>query len=153
MSETGVAPLLRKGWWSMRKFWTVLTALMFLAAGSLQVLATDVPTHDTIKRISLKTDGGAVLQTIASTPDGKIAALLSSSDHGSPRASKAADEVRILDANGAELSKWTLDFTGQSIGAGPDGSIYVAGDGQLAKYSTSGKLLAKLEVPHIELGE
>jgi hypothetical protein len=35
------------------------------------------------------------------------------------------------------------------VGVGPEGSIYVAGDGNLARYSAAGKLLTKVEVPHL----
>jgi hypothetical protein len=125
----------------------LLSAL--LICGSLATQAADEPTHVQSKTVSVRGENGTALQTLAATPDGKVAALVSMPRYGGAAAKNAVAEVRILTADGAEEAKWPLEFMAQSIGVGPEGSIYVAGDGQVARYSAAGKLLAKAEVPHI----
>jgi hypothetical protein len=132
---------------------SLFLSAVLLSCGSLLVplaSAADEATHVQAKTVSIKGENGTALQTLAATPDGKVVALVSVPRYGSPAATKnAVAEVRVCNADGVEEAKWPLDFIGQSIGVGPDGAIYVAGDGQVARYSAAGKLLAKAEVPHI----
>jgi len=58
-------------------------------------------------------------------------------------------EIRVHDADGKELRKWNVDFAVQSIAAAPNGSILVAGNGMIAKFSAEGSLLKSAELPHI----
>jgi hypothetical protein len=113
-------------------------------------IAADEATHVQSKTVSVKGENGTALQTLAATPDGKVVALVSMPRYGAPVAAMSAvAEVRVFNSDGVEETKWPLDFIGQSIGVGPDGAVYVAGDGQVARYSAAGKLLTKVEVPHI----
>jgi hypothetical protein len=111
--------------------------------------AAEAATHVQTKTVSVKGENGTSLQTLAATPDGKVVALVSLSRYGAPATAKSVAEVRVFNEDGSEQTKWPLDFIGQSIGVGPDGAVYVAGDGQVARYSAAGKQLAKLEVPHL----
>lgn len=134
----------------MRTFRAVLTLSVLAVASSLLSFGAEVATHEQAKAVKLQGENGAGLLTIAGTTDGKVAALLGARGYRAPAAGAKTDaEVQVLNADGTVLQKWPLDFPGQSIGAGPDGSIYVAGDGQVARFSATGKLLGKIEVPHI----
>jgi hypothetical protein len=109
-------------------------------------------THEQVAAIEVKGESGSTLQTLAATPDGKIIGLVAPARYaaiGVNGQSASPSEVRIFDGEGKELERWKLSFSGQSVGVGPDGTIFVAGDGRLAKYSAEGKLLAELEVPHL----
>jgi len=134
----------------------MLRSLFFSAAllGCYSLLvpiatAANAATHEQTKTVSVKGENGTALQTLAATSDGKVVALVSLSRYNAAAAKSAVAEVRVFNADGEEESKWPLDFIGQSIGVGPDGAVYVAGDGQVARYSAAGKLLAKAEVPHL----
>lgn len=108
-------------------------------------------THEELTAVKVEGEGGARLQTLSVTPDGKIVGLVAPARYApiGEVGSKTASEVQLFDAEGKALTKWTLAFTAQSIGVGPSGVIYVAGDGQLARYAADGKLLGQVEVPHL----
>jgi len=132
-------------------------ALLALAIFSMAVTiapAADIPTHAKIKEVKVKGETGGTLRTIAPTLEGNIAALVGlqpayNDEPGKPVKTAVAAELHILGPDGAEIRKWNLDFAGQSIGVGPDGSIYVGGDGHVAKFDSTGKLIVKLQIPHI----
>lgn len=109
-------------------------------------------THDQVAAVVVKGQGGSTLQTLSVTPDGQIVGLVAPARYaaiGVAGKRAAASEICLLDSAGQEIRRWTLPFTGQSVSVGPDGVIYAAGDGRLAKYSADGKLLAEVEVPHL----
>lgn len=127
----------------------VLVVLVCVSAGNL--LAEDVATHEQVNMISVAREGAASLQTLAATPDGKIVALVGLPRNAAPgtQTKTPLGKVLLLDDSGKELAGWPLDFSGQSIGVGPEGAVYVAGDGQVARFSREGTLLARSEVPHL----
>src|SRR6267142_1450726 len=109
-------------------------------------------THEQLRSVVVKGADGSALQTLTVTPGGKVVGLVAPSRHASigvPGARKSSSEIRVFDADGKELQRWALPFVGHSVGAGPDGAIYVAGDGQIARYSAEGKLLVQVEAPHL----
>ena len=126
----------------------LLAVLFGFLALPLSTFGADEGTHTHSKSVAVKGTNGTALQTLAATPDGKVVALVSLPRYGAAPQNAIA-EIRVFDSDGAEETKWDLDFVGQSIGVAPDGSVYVAGDGQVARYSVTGKRLARLEVPHI----
>jgi hypothetical protein len=99
------------------------------------------------------------------TKDGRIAAALSHPDRPAvaaafgfaegqpadkPNAAPAvAGELRLLDADGKLLKKWTLDFEPQAISVAPDDTLCLAGDGVLARFDLAGKQLARAESPQV----
>ena len=108
--------------------------------------------HEQVAAVEVRGKSGSTLQTLAATPDGKIVGLVAPPRNaaiGVAGKGRSSSEVCVLDSEGKELARWTLSFTGQAIGVGPDGTIYVAGDGRLAKYDAAGKLLADGDVPHL----
>jgi hypothetical protein len=107
--------------------------------------APDKGTHTQVATVAVKGANNNKLQTLSITPKGEIVALVGQSRYTPAKSA----EVQVFDAAGKPLHKWTIEFAGQSINAGPDGNVYVAGDGQIARYSSDGKLLAKIDIPHI----
>jgi hypothetical protein len=108
--------------------------------------------HEQVAAIEVKGEKGSTLQTLAATPDGKIVGLVAPARYaaiGVAGNGPSPSEIRLFDGEGKELARWSLPFTGQSIGVGPDGTIYAAGDGRMAKFAGDGKLLADIEVPHL----
>jgi hypothetical protein len=108
-------------------------------------------THDTLKTVEVRGESGGTLQTLTATSDGKIVCLVGPGRYApaGQTTKAAASEIRVLDSDGKELSKWTLSFRGDAIGAAPDGSIYAAGDGHIARFSAAGKLLGETDLPHL----
>ena len=62
-------------------------------------------------------------------------------------AGKPAAEVRLMDADGELLSKWPLDFLAQAVNVGPDGLVYLAGDGWIRDTDMDGKDLTRPNRP------
>lgn len=120
-------------------------AVVLAVAGP--AFAESAATHRQVREIAVKGKSGMTLQTLCPRPDGGVYALLGASRYGDAGTKTA--EVRALDAAGQEVNRWAVDFKGQSINTGPDGAVYVAGDGFVAKFDAAGKQLAKLELPHV----
>jgi hypothetical protein len=81
---------------------------------------------------------GPVLKTFCLDADGKILAGLS---QGGKHA------LQMLDPEGAFLSQIDLPFEPQVINQAPDGTIFIAGPGKLAKMTASGELLKAVDAP------
>ena len=58
-------------------------------------------------------------------------------------------EIRVLDPEGKLLHAWELDFTPQAINVDDEGTIYVGGDGHVAKLDQNGKVLLKADSPQM----
>src|SRR5206468_3438729 len=50
---------------------------------------------------------------------------------------------------GEQVRSWKVNFTAQSVNGGPDGSVFVAGDGKIAKFDKAGTPVAEVELPHL----
>jgi hypothetical protein len=106
-------------------------------------------THEQVKAIAVKgTVAGNSLQTLCLDGNGNIVALVAPARYGNKPASPSS-EVQVFSPAGEPIRKWTINFTGQSINAGPEGSVLVAGDGRLAKFDKSGKAITESELPQI----
>jgi len=133
--------------------WTrsVLTVLAALSGISFVEAAPRV-SHKQVQAIKVEGTGGGSLQSMTRTTDGRIAALVGASRYGGVRGgakSSLETEIHVFDKDGKEFTSWKVDFPGQSIGAGPGGSIFVGGNGKIARYDAGGKLLRQVELPHI----
>ena len=91
----------------------------------------------------------------ADAAEGEPAASILEADEASKAKKKKNDaatpsgQIQIFDRDGKLLRKWDVPFHGQAINNAPDGTIYVAGDGRLAKYSSTGQLIAEAGAPHV----
>src|SRR5438105_567808 len=131
--------------WTRGGFFVVFAflAMPFLA---ITVLATsDVATaalkaaprvsHKLVQEIKISDKSGSTLQSMTRTADGRIVALLGPSQQGGFslgslfKTPKAA--IQVFEKDGAQVKSWPVKIPGQAIGAGPDGAIYVGGNGKI----------------------
>ena len=148
----------------------ILGLAIFVAFCSVGVMADEPPpdatgaTHQQTKIIHLK-DGDLRLACFCLTKDGRIVAALSEPDQPTPNdqpdnrgesGKQAKDEkpsasgaLQLLDPDGKLLKQWSLDFTPQAVGLGPNDTLYLAGNGVLARFDMSGKQLARAESPQV----
>jgi sugar lactone lactonase YvrE len=152
ISGAHVAPFL---FWSLAMFSMRRSLVLVLLAALVPfpALAATRVTHKQVQAIKVEKVSGCSLQSIALTADGNIAALVAPDRYsgiGGDRAgAKPAYEIRIYDDTGKLLKEWPLDFSGQSLAAAKDGSLYVGGQGRVAKFDADGRLLTSVDLPHL----
>ncbi|MFO1020478.1 MAG: hypothetical protein U0903_07250 [Planctomycetales bacterium] len=93
------------------------------------------------------TKHGHALQTFCVDSKGQLVALVSSGPYDPTP--KSGAEIQILSPEGQVLKKWDVSFTANSLTATPDGHIFAAGDGKVAKFDAEGKQLALVELSPI----
>jgi hypothetical protein len=56
-------------------------------------------------------------------------------------------EIRVVSPEGKLLATWAVDVKPEAIGIGADGTVFVGGDGKIAKLDGNGKMLASAVSP------
>ena len=124
---------------------------ILLAALASPALAAETSgtSHKQLAAIPVKGPTGTSLQTLCLNADGQILALVAPPRGYGNAVKNVTSEVQVLTGEGKKVASWKVNFHGQSINCGPDGTVYVAGDGRVAKFAKYGKPLTELELPHI----
>jgi hypothetical protein len=123
----------------------VLAFLVFMAQPIWAAIAT--PSEQPDKPVGLATHREA--NKIQVNPDGKQQArvacfCLTADDQILAGCSGTPGEIHVLSTDGKLLNTWTIPVNPEAIFARGDGAIFVAGDGQLLKLSSTGSVeLAK----------
>jgi hypothetical protein len=114
-------------------------------------LANREATHKVARSVDVKGANGLTLQTLCLDPlSGNVVGLVATPKPFGAPVKGATAEVHVFDPSGRPVRNWKVDFHGQSINCGPDGTIYVAGDGKLAKFDKDGKPVGPTaELPHV----
>ena len=76
------------------------------------------------------------LSTLRLHPDGRLLA-----------GDTQTRQIKVIDAAGRQVGAMDLPFGPESIGVGPDGTIYAGGEGQIAMLSAAGEIVKKVPVP------
>lgn len=61
----------------------------------------------------------------------------------------ATPEVVVLNLEGEEQQRWSVGFKPDRLTVSANGTVYVGGAGKLAKFSSQGKLLQEIDLPHL----
>jgi hypothetical protein len=138
--------------WAREGFVVVSAVLATFVLTNVPLEAAPRVSHKQVQAIKVTDGKGATLQSMTRTSDGRIVALLGAAryggiEEGTKQAPQAA--IQVYDKDGKELQRWNIPIPGQAVGAGPDGSIYVGGNGKVCKYSAAGKLLIETDLPHL----
>ena len=121
---------------------SVLLPIAFLFLPPARCIATEAElvgslsaTHKEVKSIGLTPETRFEnLTTFCMTQNGNFLAC-----------DAKAKEVKVINPVGKLLGRWKLEFTPYSIDARPDGCVYVAGYGVVAKLDKTGKVLKTVE--------
>ncbi len=112
--------------------------------------AEKLATHKLHKEVKLTGKNGNGLQTLAVDADGRVLALVAPPRGFSAAQKGVTSAVHVLDGDGKELNVIKVDFHATAVNAGPDGTIFVAGDGKVAKFDKAGKAVGGVaELPFI----
>ena len=105
-----------------------------------KVLAT--PTHHQTGVIKANADGlpERSLKCFCLTPDNRILAGCAG----------GTGEIRVFNDEGEYLESWSAPFEPEAIFVRADGVIFLAGEGQLARLSASGKVEMQQSAPHAD---
>jgi hypothetical protein len=106
------------------------------APSALMTDALSTPTHHQTGVIEVSVSG---LSCFCLTPDDRVLAGCGETGKG---------YVCVYDAAGKYVESWPVPVKPEAIFARGDGAIFLAGEGQLAKLSTSGSLEFQHEAPH-----
>lgn len=108
------------------------------AAANPQAIAT--PTHHQTGVIKAAVDGlpQRELKCFCLTPDNRIVAGCAGGD----------GELRVFDEAGEYVESWAAPFAPEAIYVRSDGKIFLAGEGKLARLSSSGEIEKQIDSPH-----
>lgn len=106
-------------------------------------------THKQVKEISIPRQGTSSLQTLCCDAEGRVLGLVAPPRSFGAPIKGATSEVHVVTADGTTMQTWKVDFHAHSLNVGPDGMVFVAGDGKVAKFDRAGKQIAKVDLPHI----
>jgi hypothetical protein len=99
-----------------------------------------VPTHRQANKIEV---------SVAGQPEVKLSCFcLTPEDEILAGCTGAKGEIRVLGTDGKYLSSWSLPVNPDAIFCRADGAVFVAGDGQLIRLSSDGKVELAMESPH-----
>ncbi len=128
-----------------------LLGAAFVSADEAKPVATKVvePSHEKLAAIKITGDNGCGLQTLCADSEGRVLALVAPPRYFDAAKKDVTSEVRVLTPDGKSAGEWKVPFHAHSLNVGPDGSVYVAGDGKVARFDKAGKPLGQIELPHI----
>lgn len=116
-----------------------------------QKAAAEKGSHEKALTIPVERKGSLSLQTLTVDDKGQILGLVANSRYfNAPATGKTISQVHVFTPEGKPVGVWEVPFHAQSLNTAPDGAVFVAGDGKVAKFSREGKLLAQIELPHLK---
>lgn len=126
--------------------------LALIAVGlALPARAADDSTHDLAGDIKARSaDNKYGIQTMCLDSSGNVLALVAPPRGYGAAVKDATSEVHVFTAEGKAKANWKVPFHAHAINVGPDGKVYVGGDGQLARFDATGKQLDLVALPHIK---
>ncbi len=139
--------LLPAGWLSAQ---TTGTIQLLPSAPAQSTITSESATHVQTKTIPVQSEDGKLrLQTLTVDREGRILGLVAPPrSYGAP-VKEVHSEIHVLTGEGKKIATWKVDFHAHSINVAPDGKVFVAGDGKVARFNKEGKQLACIELPHI----
>jgi len=120
--------------------------------------ARTVPTHVQAGTIDVpRQTPSAQLHTFCVDPKGRILAACGGERMSyvrTPERTRAETTfepagIHVLDPEGKLLATWKLETTPQAVNVAPDGTVFVGGQGKLAKLSPEGKVLLTADAPNM----
>lgn len=115
-------------------------------------------THVQTGVIDLTTPGvPCQINTFCLDPEGRVLVAVGGSSVSvqvvdgdrSTETQEVAGEIHVYSQEGERLATWPLSFVPQSLNVAPDGSVVVAGAGQMARLNEDGEIVAQGTTPQI----
>lgn len=135
--------------------WTVVAALLTTtgwAAG-----AETKPTHQLIDKLDLTDEAGqtVVIRTFCVSPQGELLVACGGTKTQYVRVGQGYErqrrtspaQIRLVSSDGQTVSVVSTPFPADAINVGADGSVYIGGDGQVARFDKQMKLVKSVDSP------
>ena len=107
-------------------------------------------THEQVAEVKVAKKGALALQTLCLDADGRVLGVVAPPRGFTAPVQGAASEVHVFTPDGKPVTTWKVPFHAHSINTAPDGTVYVAGDGKVARFDKAGKSLGEpVELPHV----
>jgi len=110
-----------------------------LAAASGDLPAADAATHSQERLIKVAKDSGEKLTTFAIDGAGRVLAGVAAE----------SPTIRVYDSAGGLADQWRLPVRPEAINVGPEGDIFVAGQGKLLRLDATGSISLERETPNL----
>lgn len=129
-------------WWKAGTLIAVAAATAAAGiAGAADEPPTRVGTHEQVQLIRVVGDGGAEkLTTFAVDHEGRVLAGVAG----------ASSTIRVYDPDGERVAEWTLPIPPEAVNVGPNGKVFVGGQGKLLRLDSSGALEKEAAAPNME---
>lgn len=110
-------------------------------------------THQLLRAIQVVGQDGLTLRSLAFNAKDELICLtgrpIFQPPDGEKEPRKSTSQVLVYDQEGRPLRQWDSPFPAISLAVAPNGTIYVAGQGRVARFHADGRLDRQTEVPHI----
>ncbi|HVK09294.1 MAG TPA: hypothetical protein VM597_11000 [Gemmataceae bacterium] len=107
-------------------------------------------THEQIAEVKVTGASGHALQTLCLDKDGRVLGVVAPPRGYGAAQKNVTSEIHVFTPEGKAAGKWKIPFHAHSINAAPDGTVFVAGDGRVARFDRDGKALGEpVELPHV----
>ena len=127
---------------------------------SIHVLEHKVarPTHEQVATIEIPVgDKPAEIHTLCVDAAGNLLAACGGErleystgpDGMEIRTAKEPSGIRVISPDGKSVTTWPLEITPQAINVAPDGTVFAAGQGKVAKLDREGKVIISADSPHV----
>ena len=108
--------------------------------GGVARAAESAGTHSQVQLIRVAVAGGGErLTTFAIDKKGRVLAGVAAT----------ASAIRVYDESGARIADWPLPVPPEAINVGPQGDIFVGGQGRLLRLDASGKIEKEAQAPNV----
>jgi len=113
-------------------------------------ISNETGSHEPTSHIAMTSEDGKMrLQTMTVDGEGRVLGLVAQPRAFGGPAKDIHSEIHVYSPEGKKVGTWKVDFHAHSINVSPNGEVYVAGNGKLARFDKDGKELSKTELPHI----
>lgn len=144
--------------WPTPRGCSLLAACCLLAAGSITLAEGSSPGASHAQTGTINVDSSQQIATFCMDPQGRL--LVAVTPRPAPRSAAATDEkptvksggqVLVHNADGTLAATWDVPLTVQSINVAPDGTVFIAGGGQIARLDADGRVVKQAATP--QMGE
>ncbi len=116
------------------------TAMVFSPALAGDPAASGAGTHQQVRLIQVADAGGAEkLTTFAVDHDGRVLAGVAGT----------ASAIRVYDADGQRVADWPLPVPPEAVNVGPNGNVFVGGQGKLLRLAAAGRIEQEAAAPNM----